>query len=330
MRRRDFIAFMAGAAVAWPIAVRGQQRDRIRRIGVLLGIGNDAEGQIRVAAFKRQMHELGWVEGENVRIDYRWAAGNPDLVQADAAELVGLAPEVIVGTSTPVTAMLRHKTSSIPIVFVVVTDPVGNGFLTNMARPEGNLTGFTNFELSMGGKWVELLKQIAPDTAQVGLMFNPANSPAVRSYYGSSLDAAAASFGIKLIDLPIRDAGEVERALNDLGRESHPGFVVLPDNTTVRYRDLIASLGNQRRLPGIYPYRYFATAGGLVSYGVDTVDLYHRAAFYVDRILRGAKPADLPVQQPMKFELVINLKTAAALGLTVAPWLLARADEVIE
>jgi putative ABC transport system substrate-binding protein len=329
MKRREFIAFLGQGAVAWPLAARAQQpTDTMRRVGVLLGIADDAEGQMRVAVFQRQMRELGWLERENVRIEYRWAGGNPVQIEAYATELVGLAPEVIVGSSTPVAAALRQKTSSIPIVFVVVTDPVGNGFVTNLARPEGNITGFTNFEFAIGGKWLEILKEIAPGVARVGLMSNPAASPDARLIFGPSIRAAAQSVAVEVSDAPIQGAAEIERAINDLSAKADGGLIVLADNTTVRYRALIVSLAARHRVPAVYPYRYFVTSGGLVSYGIDTVDLYRRAAFYVDRILRGAKPADLPVQQPTKFELVINLRAAKALGLDIPSKLLP--NEVIE
>jgi ABC-type uncharacterized transport system substrate-binding protein len=323
------ISLLGGAAVAWPLAAHAQQpTDSMRRVGVLLGIADDAVGQIRVRVFEQQLRELGWAVGKNLQIDYRWAAGDPDRIEAYATELVGLAPQVILSTSTPVTAALRRKTSSIPVVFVVVTDPVGAGFVTNLARPEGNITGFTNFEFSIGGKWLEILKEIAPRVARVGLMFNPTTD--ARKYFGSSIEAAAPSFAVEPINVPIHGSAEIEHAINDLARKTNGGLIVLADNTAVRHRDLIVSLAAQHRLPAIYPYRYFVVGGGLVSYGIDTVDLYRRAAFYVDRILRGAKPGALPVQQPTKFELVINLKTAKALSLELSSTLLARANEVFE
>jgi putative ABC transport system substrate-binding protein len=330
MRRRQFI-ILAGCTAASTLIARAQQHNSsMRRIGLLVGIADDPEGQTRVAAFVKRLSELGWMVGKNVEIDVRWAGGSPDRIAANAAELAALAPDVIVGTSTPVTAALHRAVQSIPIVFAVVTDPVGNGFITNLRRPEGNITGFTNFEISMGGKWIEKLKEIAPRTARVGIVFNPANSPEVRAYYGPSVEAAAVSLTVKTIDIPIHDDVEIERALVAFGREPDGGLIVLPDNTTVRYRERIAALANEHSLPAVYPYRYFATSGGLLSYGIDTVDLYSRSATYVDRILRGAKPADLPVQQPTKFEVVINLKTAKAIKLDVPDSLLVTANEVIE
>jgi putative ABC transport system substrate-binding protein len=330
MRRRQFLTVFSGGLFAWPFAALAQQlAGAKRRVGVLIGIAKDREGETRLAEFTQQLAKLGWVDGENVSIIDRWAAGSRDLMKAHAAELVGLAPDVIVGASTPVTAALLEKTRSIPIVFVVVTDPVGNKFVTNLARPEGNITGFTNFEFSMGGKWLEILREIAPRVARVGIMFNPLALPDARSYFGSSIEAAGESSKIKLIDVAVSNADEIKRSIDELAREPNSGLVVLADNVTVYHRNLIVELAERYRLPAVYPYRYFAASGGLLSYGIDTVDLYRRAASYVDRILRGAKPADLPVQQPTKFELVINLKAAKALGLTI-PRSLRRADEVIE
>jgi putative ABC transport system substrate-binding protein len=330
MHRRDFMAFL-GAATAWPFAARAQQpSSRMRRLGVLVGIQNDTEGQIRVKALEQSLRELGWVEGVNIQTEYRWAAADPERLRAYSAELVKLAPDVILGSSTPVAAVLRRVTQSIPVVFVVVTDPVGNGLVNNLARPGGNITGFTNFEISMGGKWLEILRDIAPGSRRIGLMFNPANSPSVRSYYSPSIEAAAHSFRVKVVDVPFHDAAEIDRAVDAFARDPDGGLVVLPDNTTVRHRERIVAAANKHRLPAVYPYRYFATSGGLLSYGIDTVDLYRRGASYVDRILRGEKPGDLPVQQPTKFELVINLTAAKALGLSVPRSMLASANEVIE
>jgi putative tryptophan/tyrosine transport system substrate-binding protein len=331
MRRRDFITFLVGGVAAGAFAARAQQPTTpMRRVGMLMALLNDSEREIRVQTFQRALRERGWVEGKNLQIDYRSAVGDPERIKTYAAELVGLAPDVIVGTSTPVAMALRHATQSIPIVFVAVTDPVANGLVTNYAQPEANFTGFTNFEVSMGGKWIALLKEIAPRTRRVGLVFNPANVPTMRSYYAPSLDATSRAMGVELMDVPVRDPDDIGRAFDDLARESDVGVVVLPDLTTVRYRDLVVASSARLACPAVYPYRYFATAGGLLSYGIDTVDLYGRAAAYVDRILRGAKPADLPVQLPAKFEFTINLKTAKMLGLEVPSTLLARVNEVFE
>jgi putative ABC transport system substrate-binding protein len=330
MNRREFITLLGGMAAGISVARAQQRAAGMRRIGMLVGIANDAEGQKRVSAFLNRLSELGWMVGKNVEIDVRWASGSPDRISAYASELASLAPDVLVATSTPVTAALHHSVKSIPIVFTVVTDPVGNGFITNLRKPDGNITGFTNFEISMGGKWIEKLKEIAPNTTRVGIMFNPANSPEVRAYYGPSIDAAAASLKVAAIDVPIHNDVEIERALVAFGNEPNGGLVVLPDNTTVRYRQRIADLAANHALPAVYPYRYFAVSGGLLSYGIDTIDLFSRAATYVDRILRGATPADLPVQQPTKFEVVINLKAAKAINLEVPDSLLVTANEVIE
>jgi putative tryptophan/tyrosine transport system substrate-binding protein len=329
MRRREFIALLGGGLAAWSLAARGQEASqRMRRVGVLVGMANDAEGQIRVAAFQQGLRELGWTEGQNVQIDIRWAGADPARTRDDAAELVSLAPDVILGTSTPVTTALQQATKSVPIVFAVVNDAIGRGLAA--ARSRGNLTGFTNFEFSMGGKWIEILKEIAPRTTRAGLMFDPANPANLRQFYAPSIDVVSRSLGIELIDLPVRDSAEIERALDDLAGGSNIGVVVLPDNTNVRQRELIVGSMATYGLPAVYPYRYFAMNGGLVSYGTDTVDSFRRAASYVDRILRGAKPADLPIQQPYKFELIINLKSAKALGLDIPPTLFARANEVRE
>jgi ABC-type uncharacterized transport system substrate-binding protein len=331
MNRRELIVFLGANMAGSTLVARAQPTIRpMRRIGVLVGIGNDAEGQKRIQAFEKRLGELGWVSGTNVEIDIRWAGGSPERIRSYAAEFAGHAPDVLVATSTPVTAALRGVVNSVPIVFVVVTDPVGNGFVTNMRRPEGNITGFTNFEISMGGKWIEKLKEIAPRVTRVGILFNPANEPEVRAYYGPSLDAAAAALKIESVDLPVHDDVEIERALTKLGNGPDNGLVVVPDNTTVRYRDRLVALAAEHALPTIYPYRYFALSGGLLSYGIDTVDLYSRAAAYVDRILRGTTPADLPVQQPTKFEVVVNLKAAKAIKLDVPYSLIATANEVIE
>lgn len=318
---------MAAGAFA---ASAQQPTTPMRRVGLLMGILNDPERQLRVQMFRQALRERGWVEGKNLQIDDRSAVGDPERMKTYAAELVSSAPDVIVGTTTPVAMALRQATQSIPIVFVFVTDPIANGLVANFAQPEANFTGFTNFEISMGGKWIELLKEIAPRTKRVGLVFNPTNFPTIKSYYAPSLDATSRALGVELMDVPARNPDDIERAFDDLARESNVGVVVLPDVTTVRYRDLVVAANARLGLPAIYPYRYFATAGGLLSYGIDTVDLYRRAAAYVDRILRGAKPADLPVQLPTKFEFTINLKTAKMLSLEVPPTLLARANEVFE
>lgn len=336
MIRREFVLFLGGSILggsiaAWALDARGQDSNpKVRRIGMIVGMDDDPEAQIRVKAFERQLRELGWIEGRNVRIDIRWPGADLDRIRSAAAELVALAPDVIVATGTPVAIALQDATRAIPIVFALLNDAVGRELVSDFGRPRSNLTGLTNYEFSMGGKWLEILKEIAPRTARVGLIFDPTTSTKPRQFYGPSVDAVGRSLGVEVIDAAVRDQFGIEQALDGLAREPNAGVIVLPDSTTVRYRTLVTASAAKRGLPAIYPYRYFVTNGGLVSYGVDTVDLYRRAALYVDRILRGAKPADLPVQRPTKFELVINLKTAKALSLDLPPTLLARADEVRE
>jgi len=329
MGRREFITVLCGAVAAGALAARAQESSqRMRRVGLLLGMPSDSEGQLRVEAFRQRLREHGWIEGQNVQIEARWAAGDPARIREYAAELVSLAPDVIVGASSPVATALQQATKSIPIVFTVVNDMIGHGLAGG--RPRSNLTGFTNFESSMGGKWIEILKQIAPRTARVALLFDPTNSISPRQFYAPSIEVVAQSLEVELIDLPIRQAADIERGLDNLPQGPNSGVVVLPDNTTVRHREQIVASMARRGLPAVYPYRYFVMHGGLVSYGTDTVELHRRAASYVDRILRGAKPADLPIQQPYAFELIINLKSAKALGLDIPPALLARANEVRE
>jgi len=329
MRRRDAILLLAGGALAWPLIARTEPTDRMRRVGVLVGLSDDRDGQVRVAAFKQRLRELGWIEGKNITFDVRWAGGDADRVRAYADGLIALDPDVILGASTPVALALR-KTRTIPIVFTVVTDPVDAGLVANPMRPEGNITGFTNFELSIGGKWIEVLKELVPATSRLAIVYDPANSPDFSPYYRPSLEAAARTFKVKLIDCPVHTRADVERALAGLAHQPDTGAVVLPDSTTTLHRELLAELMAKHKVPAIYPYRYFARSGGLASYGIDTIDLFRRGAVYVDRILNGWKLADLPVQTPTKFEFVLNLKAAKALELDISPSLLARADEVIE
>jgi ABC-type uncharacterized transport system substrate-binding protein len=310
---------------------RAQPADRIRRIGVLIPFAeSDAEAQAQVTAFREQLQQLGWTDGRNVRIDYRWAVGEVGRIRTFAKELVELQPDVILSRTTSVTAALLQETRTIPIVFVVVSDPVGDGIVASMARPGGNATGFTNIEASLGGKWVELLKEINPGVARVAAMFNPKTAPGGGSYYMRLVEDAAASIPVKVIAAPVQDAAEIEHAIDAFTREPNGGLLVMPDVTTAFHRDLIIALAARHHLPAVYGNRYYVASGGLVSYGVDIVDMYRRAASYVDRILHGAKPSELPVQAPVKFELVINLKTAKTLGITIPPMLLSRADEVIE
>ena len=331
MKRREFITLLGGAAAAWPLAAWAQQRDGVRRIGVLMPFAATHPSlKLPMAAFVKQLQELGWVEGRNLRIDYRWAAGDAELMQVLAKELVALQPDVIFCRSTPVTAALLKHTREIPIVFTVVSDPVGEGFVESVARPGGNATGFTNVESPMTGKWLELLKEIAPGITRVAFIFNPALAPGGGSYYTRLIEASAQSFAVTPTATPVHDTAEIEHAISEFVREPNGGLIVLPDATTNTYRELFISLAARHHVPAIYEFRDIVMDGGLMSYGVDVVDQFRQAADYVRRIIEGAKPAELPVQLPTKFELIINLKTAKALGLDVSLQLQQRADEVIE
>jgi putative ABC transport system substrate-binding protein len=330
MRRREFITLLGGAA-AWPQAAHAQQGARLRRLGVLIPYAeSDAEAQSEIAAFRQTLEHLGWRDGGNLAIEYRWAGGDPSRIRAYAKELVALAPDAIFCRTTPVTAALAQETRTIPIVFVNVSDPVGAGFAASIARPGGNITGFTNVQQSLGGKWVELLKELDPRISRIGVLFSPTTSPGRGMFYRRLIEDAARSIAVETIAAPVEGAAEIETAVATFAQASGLGLIVQPDVTTTDHRTLILRLATQYRLPAVYPFRFFVAEGGLASYGVNVVDLYRRAAGYVDRILKSEKPADLPVQAPVKFELAINLKTATALGLTVPDKLLAIADEVIE
>ncbi len=331
MRRRDFIRGIVGSATAWPLAVRAQQPDQMRRIGVLMGFAeNDSQAQSFIAAFRDGLHELGWTDGRNVRIDTRWATpAEADSMQRFAKELVALQPDVILSNTTPTTAALLQQTRTIPVIFATVTDPVGSGFVASLSRPGGIVTGFTLVEPTMAGKWVELLKEIAPRVNRVAMLFNPATAT-YADYFLKPFKAAAPSFAVEAIAAPARDTSELESVIAAQVREPNGGLIVMPDSFTDAHRVEITSLVARYRLPAVYAYRFFAVLGGLLSYGADLSDNFRRAADYVDRVLKGAKPADLPVQAPVKFELTINLKTAKTLGLQVPGTLLARADKVIE
>ncbi len=331
MRRRDFVGLLGGVAATellWPFSARAQQTDRMRRVAVLIGISDDAEGQSRVAAFQKGMQELGWTEGRNVRLDVRFTGGTVDRARAYAAELVRIAPDAILANAAEAVAALQQQTRTIPIVFAQVVDPVNSGFVESLARPGGNITGFTSFDYGMGTKWPEILKEIAPHVTRIGVLRDP-TLPASAGLMGA-IQGVSPSFRVEVSSLDSRDAAAIERRINAFAREPNGGLIVLPGVTATVHRELIIALTTRHRLPTIYPYRYYTTSGGLISYGIDNLDLYRRSASYVDRILKGAKPADLPVQFPTKFELVINLKTAKALGLNVPQSLLVRADEVIE
>ena len=321
---------LAGATLAWPLAARAQQPGGMRRIGVLMSLADsDPVGQAYLVAFREGIQQLGWAEGRNIRIDIRWAAAEVELMQRFAKELVVLQPDVILSATTPATAALLQQTRTIPIIFAVVSDPVGSGFVASLPRPGGNVTGFTLFEPTMAGKWLELLKEIALRVTRVAFLFNPATAT-YSEIYLNPFKAAAASLAVEAIVTPVRDTSELQSAIAAQARAPNTGLIVMPEAFTLAHRAEITSLAARYRLPAVYPYRFFAELGGLLSYGNDNVDNYRRAATYADRILKGAKPSELPVQAPVKFELVINLKTAKALGLDVPMFLQQRADAVIE
>jgi putative ABC transport system substrate-binding protein len=329
MRRRDFIALLGSGAAGWPLLARAQQRDRIRRIGVLMSLAaDDPESQARHAAFLQGLQEWGWTVGRNAQIDYRYAAGDADRIRKYAAELVALAPDVILATGSPVTAALLQATRTLPIVFAQVPDPVANGFVANLAQPGGNATGFTIYEYGTSGKWLELLKEIAPRVTRAAVLRDPAIASGIGQL--AAIQGVAPALGVELLPVGLRDASEIERAVTAFGRSANGGLIVLAAPLSIVHRDLIINLAAQHRLPAVYPLRFFVTSGGLISYGPDSIDPYRRAAAYVDRILRGEKPADLPVQAPTKYELIVNLKTARGLGLEIPSSVLARAEEVIE
>jgi putative ABC transport system substrate-binding protein len=327
MIRRDFIRLF-GAAAAWPIVARAQQSDRVRRIGMLHSLGDDdPESLMRRAAFEQAIKELGWTIGSNLRIDYRWTRNNPELIRKFAAELVALRPDVILASGSVVVGPMVRATTEIPIVFLQVIDPVGSGLIESMARPGANVTGFTQFEYSLAGKWLELLKEIAPRLSRVAVLRDANRGPGIGQF--AVIQAMAPPHGVELRPINAGDPTEMERAIAAFARGPNDGLIVTVGGTAVR-RDIIVAAAAKYRLPAIYPYRYFASDGGLISYGPDTIEPYVRAASYVDRIFKGERPADLPVQAPTKYQLAINLKTAKTLGLVVSPSLLARADEVIE
>jgi ABC-type uncharacterized transport system substrate-binding protein len=330
MRRREFITLIGGAAAAAsPLEALAQQTERMRRIGVLMAVAErDLEAQGYIKAFVQALHELGWAPGRNLQIEYRWGGGSLDRIRTYAAELVGLKPDVVLAQTALAVAPLQRETGTVPIVFMQLVDPAESGFVASLARPGGNLTGFTPFEFSTATKWLEILKEIAPGVTRVATVFNPAQSPQVKIL--RAIETVAPSFGVLLSAAGVSDAVEIERAVGAFAHDSNGGLIVVPNPVTISHRELIIALAAQHRLPVVYAYRYFVADGGLISYGPDFADQYRQAGRYVDRILKGERPADLPVQAPTKYELVINLKTARTLGLTVPDRLLARANEVIE
>jgi putative ABC transport system substrate-binding protein len=330
MRRREFITLLGGTVATWPLAAGAQQSERTRRIGVLSSLAEtDVEAQAWDTAFRKRLAELGWIEGRNVRIDYRWAAGSVDRMRLFASELVQLNPDALVSIGTPATAALQAETRTIPIVFAWVSDPIGSGFVSSLAHPGGNITGFLNIEASVVGKWLTLMREIAPQVSRIGFLYNPQTAPFAR-YYLDTFRAASSTLAIEAIDAPVRSTEEVEAFMTKLADEAGASLFVMSDTSMVVYRKTIYSAAERYRLPTIYPYRVFAAEGGLVSYGVDVADLLRGAASYIDRILRGEKPNELPVQQPTRFELVVNAKTAKKLGLTIPTSMVVAAQEVIE
>jgi putative ABC transport system substrate-binding protein len=327
MKRREFITLVGGAAAAWPLAAGGQQGERMRRVAALIGYAeDDPETKARLAAFQEGLSKRGWSEARNLRLDYRFAAGSADEYQALAKQLVALQPEVIIAHTTPVVAAMRQENRSIPIVFVNVSDPIGSGFIASLARPGGNLTGVMQYEAGIVGKWLAMLKEIAPRLVRVGLLANPRTT--AYDYFQRAAEILAPSLAVAVVPCPIETAADIERAIEALVPDG--GLLLPPDASTVAHRELIIALAARHRVPAVYAFHFMVSAGGLMSYGTDQANMFRQAAFYVDRILRGDRPADLPVQSPTRFETAINLNTAKALGLTVPPGLLVAADEVIE
>jgi putative ABC transport system substrate-binding protein len=332
MRRREFIVHLGGAtvAVAWPAMSIAQPAGELPRVGVLMRVAeDDPNAQDDVRGFQRGLEKLGWTAGRNIIIDYRWAAGSNERAQTLAKELVGLKPNALVAYGTAMLDAIRRATKTIPIVFTMVSDPVGQGFVVSLSRPGGNATGFTSFEFSTGGKWLELIKEASPSIKRAGVIFNPVTAPYATSYL-HSIESAAVPLAVDVTAVPIHDAADVERVITAFGQDAGGSLIVIPDTFTDVYGGSIIGLAARYRLPSIYPYTHFATAGGLMTYGPDPAQMFDRAGDYVDRILRGERPADLPVQQPSKYELIVNLKAAKAIGLTIPPTLIARADRVIE
>ena len=328
MKRREFITLLGGAAAAWPLAAHAQQ-ERMRRIGVLTNL-DEADPELKgwLTAFQVELQKLGWAQGRNISFEYRWPGSDEQRLQSSAADLVKAAPDVIFAAATPALVALYRESRSLPIVFVQVSDPVKLGFVASLARPGGNMTGFTTFEYPVGGKWLELLKDTAPGRTRVAVLLDPSNPSGLA--YVQGVEAAAASLGVQLTHADVHNAADIERAISDFAQQPNGALVVAPTAATILHRNLIVTLAARHRLPAVYPYRFFASSGGFISYGVDLAEQYRQAAGYVDRILRGANPGELPVQLSSKFELVVNLKTAKALGLTIPEPFLQHADEVIE
>jgi putative ABC transport system substrate-binding protein len=328
IKRREFVTLLGGAAVGWPLAARAQQSAPMRRIGALTGIGDDERAQARFAVFVQALAQLGWIDGRNVRIDYRWGGGDIEKTRKLATELAADAPDVIFATGTPAVEQLLKATRAVPIVFAFTPDPVGAGLVESLSQPGGNATGFLQFEYSLSGKWLELLKQIAPNVTRAAVLRDPAITAGIGQF--AIIQSVAPSLGVEVVPISVQDAAEIERAVTAFARSGDRGLIVTGSASGFVHRELIVALAARHKLPAVYYVRDFVTSGGLISYGADFIEQYRRAAGYVDRILKGAKPADLPVQAPTGYQLVINLKTAKALGLDVPPSLLARADEVIE
>ena len=328
MQRREFITLLGGAAAMWPLAARAQQGERVRRIVALTGIADEAGSQPRYEAFRQTLAELGWTDGRNVRIDYRWGEGKLDIMRRHAAELAALAPDVILISGGATLGAMLQATRAVPIVFVIVPDPVGSGFVDSLSRPGGNATGFMQFEYSLSAKWLELLKDIAPGVTRVAIPWDPSIAAGIGQF--AVIQSVAPSLGVEVFPINVRDAPEIERAVTAFARPGNGGMVVTVSPLAVFHRDLIVALAARHKLPAVYAARDFVASGGLISYAADFVEQYRRAAGYIDKILKGTKPADLPVQAPTKYNLVVNLKTAKALGLAIPPTLLARVDEVIE
>ena len=329
MRRREFIKVLGGAAAEWPVAARAQQPDSVRRVGILIsGAEADPEMQARVAAIRKRLDTFGWSEGRNIRIDIRFGEGDPGRYSSLARTLVALQPDAVIAYSTPIAAALRSETRTIPIVFVNVSDPIGSGLVASLARPGGNLTGLMLYEEGITGKWLALLKEITPRLTRAALIANPKTTP--YDYFVRAATTAASSLAIEVVPSPIENVADIERVIESLARLPNGGLVFLPESTSIQHRDLVVALAARHRVPAVYAFRFFVAAGGLMSYGTEIIEQYREAASYIDRILRGANPADLPVQAPSKYQTVLNLKTAKALGLEVPPSLWSRADEVIE